>query len=113
METVKRALPLPEDRRAGAVPFFYRRPQDVVHLDMPMGWDNLHEGEKMNEKKRIYRISNHCTPRSSSAQHHVLCKCPANDCGKIHIVPMRSKPIVMPRILCREHVHQRYNDGEG
>lgn len=66
----------------------------------------------MTEKKRINRIDNHCTPRSS-APYKVACKCPANNCGKIHIVPMLCKPIIMPRILCREHVRLRYIDAEG
>ena len=63
-------------------------------------------------KKRMYRIENHCTPRST-APFKVTCKCPADGCGKIHVVPMRSKPIIMPRIFCRAHDHLRYDDGEG
>ncbi|OPY83163.1 MAG: hypothetical protein A4E71_02918 [Smithella sp. PtaU1.Bin162] len=46
-------------------------------------------------------------------QYKVVCKCPFDGCGKLHVVRMESKPIVTPRIFCKEHEHFRYGDNEG
>lgn len=43
----------------------------------------------------------------------VKCKCPALNCGKIHIVKMGCRPLVMPRRYCEKHSHLRHDSSEG
>lgn len=54
-------------------------------------------------------------PKDCRAFHTVpvVCKCPALHCGKLHIVKMGYKPLVMPRIYCQKHWHCRHEDTDG
>jgi len=42
----------------------------------------------------------------------VLCKCPALNCGKMHLVNMTAPPIITPRVYCDDHKHFRYSDAD-
>lgn len=48
-----------------------------------------------------------------SGHYWVVCKCPAPNCGRLHVELWDVNPIIMPRRYCRVHAYMRGDDGDG
>jgi transposase-like protein len=57
---------------------------------------HLTEKEKKERAKRYKEI----TMGDVNTWHKVMCKC--LNCGKLHEVEMTAKPLVMPRVYCKD-----------
>lgn len=48
-----------------------------------------------------------------TGKYQVVCKCPAEGCGRLHAEFWDVKPIIIPRRYCPAHLYLRGDNGEG
>lgn len=48
-----------------------------------------------------------------TGKYRIMCKCPADGCGRMHVELWDVRPIVTPRRFCPHHVYLRYDAAAG